>query len=126
MRVVATVVGVVIIGAGVVGVVSPDVILTVGQYSLTPTGLYAIAALRVAFGLVFALAAPGSRAPKTLLVLGILVVGAGVTTALLGVERARAIYDVFSAQDLSVIRLLFMLIVVIGCLVTYAVSGQKR
>jgi hypothetical protein len=49
-----------------------------------------MAALRIALGLVFVLAAPASRAPRTLRVLGVIVIIAGLTTPSFGVARARA------------------------------------
>ena len=54
---------------------------------LTPAGLYAIAVLRVAIGLLFVLAAPSSRAPRTLRVLGLIVIVAGLATPWFGVAR---------------------------------------
>jgi len=60
---------------------------------MTPAGLYAIAALRIAIGLVFVLAAPASRAPRTLRVLGLIVIIAGLTTPWFGVARAQAILN---------------------------------
>jgi len=49
-----------------------------------------MAALRIALGLVFVLAAPASRAPRTLRVLGVIVIIAGLTTPSFGVAHARA------------------------------------
>jgi len=57
---------------------------------MTPTGLYAIAVLRIAIGLVFVFAAPASRAPRTLRVLGLVVIIAGLMTPWFGVTRAHA------------------------------------
>jgi hypothetical protein len=59
---------------GVVGIISPDSLTTVGRlYFATPVGLDAAGAMRVAVGLVLILAAPKSRAPKTLRTLGVVV-----------------------------------------------------
>ena len=56
---------------GIVGLVSPDSVMTVRRlYFSTPVGLYAAGAVRVAMGLVVILSAPASRAPKTLRALG--------------------------------------------------------
>jgi uncharacterized membrane protein YwaF len=57
---------------------------------MTPTGLYAIAVLRIAIGLVFVFAAPASRAPRTLRVFGLVVIIAGLMTPWFGVTRAQA------------------------------------
>ena len=71
MRAAALLVAVFTIVVGIVGVVSPDSLTTVRRlYFATPGGLLAAGAVRVAMGLVVILCAPGSRAPKTLRVLG--------------------------------------------------------
>jgi hypothetical protein len=72
---------------------APHVLLSLGRSVMTPGGLYAIAALRVALGLSFVLAARASRAPRTLRVLGIIVIIAGLTTPWFGVARARLVLD---------------------------------
>jgi hypothetical protein len=59
----------------------------------TPAGLHAIAALRIAFRLVFVLVAPASRVPRTLHVPGLIVIIGGLTTPWFGVARARAVLN---------------------------------
>jgi len=76
---------------GTVGIFVPTALLAVSRPFLTPAGLYAAAAIRLVLGTALFLAAPTSRAPKTLRILGIGIIVAGVITPLLGVERARAI-----------------------------------
>ena len=93
MRFLALLVALFIVVVGMAGVFAPDSLVTVGRYVVTPVGLYAIAALRVGIGLVLILVAPVSRAPKTLRAIGAVVLVAGLTTPLFGVERARAILD---------------------------------
>ena len=68
-----------------------------GALLITPAGLYAIAALRIAIGFVFVLAAPASRAPRTLRVFGLIVIIAGLTTPWFGVARARAVLNWFAS-----------------------------
>jgi hypothetical protein len=72
---------------------------------MTPAGLGAIAALRIAFGLVFVLAAPASRAPRTLRVLGLVVILAGLMTPWFGVARARAVLNWFASAGPLLMRL---------------------
>ncbi len=60
---------------------------------MTPAGFYGIAAMRIAIGLVFVLAAPESRAPRTVRVLGLIVIIAGLATPWFGVARARAVVN---------------------------------
>src|ERR1700730_16253923 len=93
MKNLAFALAVLMICLGLTGLVWPEGLVGIGHYSFTHTGLYVIAVLRVAVGLVLFLAAPASRAPTTLRVIGILVCVAGVVTALITIERAQALLD---------------------------------
>jgi hypothetical protein len=90
MRLLGLVIGALVILASAISFAVPDLRLSLERSVMTPTGLYAIAALRIAIGLVFVFAAPESLAPRTLRVLGLVVIIAGLTTPWFGVTRARA------------------------------------
>jgi len=89
---------------GLLGLIAPYRFLTAAEYTLTPNGLYVIAALRVGFGLVLLGVSSASRMPKTLRVFGIIALIAGLTTPLLGIDRARAIFNWSSVYGTGVIR----------------------
>jgi hypothetical protein len=55
--------------------------------------VYAVTALRIAIGFVLVVAAPSSRAPRTLRVLGVIVIIAGLMTSWFGVARLRAVLN---------------------------------
>jgi hypothetical protein len=90
MRLLGLVIGALVILVSAISFVVPDLKLSLERSAMTPTGLYAIAVLRIAIGLVFVFAAPASRAPRTLRVLGLVVIIAGLTTPWFGVTRAQA------------------------------------
>jgi hypothetical protein len=98
MRWLGLVIGALVMLASAITFVAPDLRLSLERSVMTPAGLYAIAALRIAIGLVFVLAAPASRAPRTLRVLGLIVIIAGLTTPWFGVTRARAVLNWASAR----------------------------
>ena len=106
---------------GLTGVIAPDRLITIGRQLITPTGLYVIGALRVAIGLVLYLAAPASRAPRTLRVLGAIIIIAGLTTPLFGVERSRAILD-WESHGTRFIRLGAALAIVLGAFLAFLVG----
>jgi len=114
MRIAALLVALFAIVVGVVGIFTPDSLMTIGRYVATPVGLYAIAALRVAIGLVLMLVAPISRVPRTLRVVGAVVLVAGLATPLFGVERTRAILDWESTRGTALIRVVAGLVLAIG------------
>ena len=84
--------------------IAADLRLSLERSVVTPAGLYAIAALRIAIGLVFVLAAPASRAPRTVRVLGLIVIIAGLMTPWFGVARARAVLNWFATAGPLLMR----------------------
>ena len=110
---------------GLTGVLAPDRLMTIGQYSVAPVGIYVTAALRIGIGLVLARVAPISRAPKTLRFFGVMAVIAGVTTLFLGTERAQAILEWWVAQGPAFIRLWAGLPLALGSFIAYAMLRQR-
>jgi hypothetical protein len=126
MRSLALLVALFIMVVGLAGIFAPDRLMTVGQYVVTPVGLYAIAALRVGIGLVLLLVAPISRAPRTLRVFGAVALVGGLTTPLFGVERARALVDWEATQGTALLRLGAGLALAIGGFIAFAVAAGRR
>ena len=129
MKTLAFVVTLVIMAVGAVGVVVPSGLVWIAQHSVTSGAFYLIATVRVAFGLVLISVASVSRAPKTLRVLGYLILIAGITTALTGVaamERARAIIEWWLQQGSGVVRLTGILVLALGSFVAYACAPARR
>jgi hypothetical protein len=100
MKTSAVLIGLVVIAVGIMGVVAPDALVTIGRYVVTPVGLYIVAIVRIGVGLVIIGASRLSRLPRTLRVFGVLVLVAGLTTPLFGVERSVAVLDWESARGL--------------------------
>ena len=91
MRLLGLIIGALVILVSAISFAAPDLRLSLERSVITPAGLYAIAAMRIAIGLVFVLTAPASRAPRTLRALGLIVIIAGLMTPWFGVARARAV-----------------------------------
>ena len=115
------------IGAG--GVVVPAGLVRIAQHSVTSGAFYLIAAVRVGFGLVLISAASASRAPRTLLIVGYVIVVAGLATALTGLiamERARTIIEWWLQQGSGVVRLGGIVLLALGGFVAYACAPARR
>jgi len=125
MRTAALLAALLAIVIGVVGLVAPESLMTIGRYVTTPLGLAAIGTLRIVIGLVLMGSAPTSRMPRTLRVLGGAVAVAGLATPLFGVDRSRAVLEWESAQGASFIRAVSSLPVCAGIFIAFAV-GRKR
>ena len=126
MKLLALLVALFIIVIGLAGLLAPGALQTIGQYWVTPVGLYVAAALRVGIGLVLVRSASASRAPNTLRVLGVIALVAGLATPFVGVERARAILNWSSAQGPAFVRLLAGFALALGGFIVYAVTTRHR
>lgn len=118
--------GLIITAIGILGMAAPTVLLDWVRFAQTHVGLYVVVALRVVFGLVLIGASFGSRLPKTLRVLGALIIVAGIITPFFGVERTRAIIDWWSAQGTTFMRGWAVLAVIFGLFIIYAVAARRR
>ena len=84
--------------------------------------------MRVAFGVVLIWVAPVSRAPRTLKVVGVLIVIAGIATAATGltaIERARALIEWWLAQGPGVVRLTGVLVLAVGGLIALRLCSRS-
>jgi hypothetical protein len=126
MKTAALLVSLVAIVAGVVGLVAPESLLTLGRSVTTPLGLAVIGSVRIVIGLILMGSAPDSSMPRTLRVVGALVAAAGLATPLVGVDRTRAILDWEAAQGPSFIRAVASLVLAIGGLIAFAVRPKRR
>lgn len=124
MKIVACGIGILAILLGLTGVFWPEGLMRVGQYSFTPVGLYVVAAARLAVGIVLFLAAPASRKPRTLRVLGVLVCLAGVAAAVLTIDRGHELAEWWSSHGLGFIRIAAVVVMVVGGFVAHATAPR--
>ena len=91
MPTVALILSILVAVLGGWGFVSPQKLADLTRRFLTPGGLFLAAVIRILFGLVFVFAAPHSRAPELVRVIGVISRVAGVMTPLLRVDQHRKI-----------------------------------
>jgi hypothetical protein len=120
MNLLATVFGLLLAAFGLVGMVVPADWLAFGTRAVTSTGLYVIAGIRVCLGLVLMNAAATSRMPRTLRVLGIVVVIAGIATPPFGVERSLAVAHWWASQEPWALRIGPAFVVALGGFMAFA------
>ena len=123
MKSLALLIGVFIITVAIVGIIAPYDLVTIGRHAVTPVGLYVVAILRIGIGLVFISVSRASRAPKTLRVVGAIVLVAGLTTPLFGSDRASVVLNWVSAQAPVFIRLGAGVVFAFGSFIMYAVTA---
>ena len=126
MRLLGLVIGALVILVSAISFAVPDLKLSLERSAMTPTGLYAIALLRIAIGLVFVCVAPASRAPRTLRVLGLVVIIAGLMTPWFGVTRAQATLNWVASAGPLLMRLDAVVGMAIGGFLVYVFRTPTR
>jgi hypothetical protein len=112
--------------AGAISFAVPGLRLVLERSMMTPTGLDAIAVLRIAIGLGFVLAAPASRTPWVIRVFGLIVIVAGLSTPWFGVARARALVNWLANTGPLLIRLDAVVAMAIGGFIVYVFRAPAR
>jgi hypothetical protein len=125
MKAVSWLVAIFVTAVGVAAIAAPDFVLGLRSLVATQTGLLAIAAFRMAVGVVLIMTAPTSRWPKALQASGAVVLLAGLATPLFGVDRTRAVIDWEAAQGPALMRLAGVILLAIGGFLAAALSPRK-
>jgi membrane-bound ClpP family serine protease len=126
MKIVALVLSLFVAALGALGLLSPMRLLHIVRHFQSPVGLYAAGALRVILGGALFFAAPASRAPKVLRILGIIILVAGLFTPLIGVERVHRLVDWWSTQGAVFMRVWAAFALAFGLLLACAVAPGLR
>jgi hypothetical protein len=126
MRYLALLIAMAAVAVGITGLFAPDTLFAMTRYVGTPAGLYAIAVVRVAVGVVLIMVAPLSRAPRFLRAAGGLVMLAGLMTPFFGVERTRAVLEWEATQGTALIRAGAAVALALGVFLAFAVSPVRR
>lgn len=129
MKTLALIIALSIAAFGAIGLIAPTNIVWVAQHSLNAGTLYFIAAVRVAFGFLLISVAATSRMPKTLHVIGIVVLLSGIATsmmAMFAVDTAAAMVGWWIAQGNMVDRLTGIPLIAVGSFIAYACTAPKR
>lgn len=128
MKTLAFVCGLCISAVGAAALVVPSGLVWLAQQFVTSSAFYVIAAIRVAFGLILITAAPASRTPTALRLLGYLILILGITTALaasIAIEPSRSAIEWWLRQGPGVVRLTTVPILVLGGFVAYACAPVR-
>jgi hypothetical protein len=116
--------GFVIAAIGVLGIAAPLVLLELGRSLQSAGAIYVVATLRVALGAILIWAAPDSRTPRTLRIIGVLIIVAGVITLFFDVDRSRAMLDWWSTQSSFFTRAWLTMAVIFGLFIAYAAAPR--
>lgn len=111
---------------GLLGLSMPDPFVgLVGAFQVPPV-LYIAAVVRVAIGVILVLAAPRSRTPLALRVIGWIIFAGGVLTPIIGVAFAESILAWWKQGGPSIVRMWAGVALLLGTFIVYATFPKGR
>jgi hypothetical protein len=122
MSALVVVVGLLITAMGLLGIAAPGRLIHFVKSVQTPAGLYSAAGLRVLLGVALWFAAPASRAPDALRILGVVVLVAGIVTPFFGLKRSRKLLEWWWSRGAGFIRVWACFAAAFGLLLIYSVT----
>ena len=126
MRLLAFAIAIIAIASALSGVARPDFMATLVRYAFTPSGLYVVAAVRVAIGVVFFLAASGSRAPRALRVIGVMICVVSIALALATIGYGDELRGWWMMQGPAFVRWGSLFALALGAFVAYATAPRRH
>ena len=128
MKAIALVIAALMVLLGLTGVLWPEGLMQLATYSFSRTGMYVVAAARIVIGALLFFAASSTRTPKTVRVIGLIILLAGIATALIPVERALEMKDWWIARGPETLRIAACLPLAVGLFIagaTLTKSGAR-
>ena len=122
MAAIVLVMGLFIAALGGLGMAAPERLLGVLQRARNPSGLYAIAGLRLILGVALLWVASASKAPDVMRVFGVIALIAGIATPLVGLERFGKLVDWWQGLGNTVIRIWAVAPIALGLYLVWAVA----
>src|SRR6188472_230886 len=101
---------------GLTGVLWPEALMAVAKYSITANGIYVVAAVRIIIGALLLLTAGATRMPKTLRVIGGIILVAGVASLFMSPQQAQGFVDGILARGVEFFRVAACLPLIVGLL----------
>jgi len=126
MKAIALFIAALLVLFGLTGVLWPEGLMQLATYSFSRTGLYVVAAARVVLGGLLFFAASATRTPKTIRVIGLLVLIAGIVTAVISPERADLMKDWLVARGPDTLRIAACIPLAAGLFIAGATLTKSR
>jgi hypothetical protein len=121
----ARLIGWFIVAQGVLGLALPDRFVALVRVFQDPPVIYAAAAIRFAFGALLFAAAPASRAPLALRVLGAAIAVGGLVTPFVGAAFAEWVFAWWVDGGAAVVRAWAGVGLGIGAFIVHATAGRR-
>lgn len=106
---------------GAIGLFSPDsLIRVVTRFWMHPRGLFLAMVLRLIFGIIMITAAPQTRAPLTIEIIGVLSIAGAVALPLIGFQRMQRLIGWWTSRSASTLRCWALIALFFGLFLIYA------
>jgi uncharacterized membrane protein HdeD (DUF308 family) len=127
MKAIALVIAALMVLLGLTGVFWPEGLMQLATASFTRSGLYLVAAVRVILGALLFFAARATRTPKTVRVIGLILLVAGIATVFISVERAQLMKDWWIERGPDTLRIVACFPLVAGMIIGISAltAGRK-
>ena len=126
MKTIALIIATLMVLLGLTGVLWPEGLMQLATYSFSRTGLYVVAAARIVLGGLLFFAASATRTPKTSRVIGLLILLAGIATALIPAERAELMKVWWLARGPDMLRIAACLPLAVGFFIAGSTLTRGR
>ncbi len=126
MKAIALFIAALLVLFGLTGVLWPEGLMQLATYSFSRTGLYVVAAARVVLGGLLFFAASATRTPKTIRVIGLLILIGGIVTAVISPERADLMKDWLVARGPDTLRIAACIPLAAGLFIAGATLTKSR
>ena len=119
MNLLASLIGLVVLAEGLIGISLPGSLVSIARGLLTPSSLYALAITNVVCGLVLVLAAAPSRLPRIVRTVGFFSIAVGVLMASVGFTHVMQALDAWLSLGPNNIRIAAALVAGLGVTLVY-------
>ena len=114
------IVGLIILLLGVAILIKPQVSKKLFNFIAKGKRIYLVGILRIVLGVLFLIGALSCSIPWLIILIGILCCASGLTIFIMKFERLKAIMNWFDQKPPSFARLMGILALLIGAIITYA------
>jgi hypothetical protein len=114
-----------VVGVGGWVVVQPGVLVDLAEVVLRADRLWIVVAIRLVVGALMWIAASASRTPRTLRVLGALMVVSGLTIPVVGLEGVRSVMDWGAGLQPIALRLVGLVTIGFGGFIVWSLGPRR-
>ena len=126
MKIIALLIAILMILLGLTGVLWPEGLMDFAKFSFTKSGTYVIGAIRILLGTFLFTCAAATRTPKTVRVIGAIILAIGIIGVLISQEAAQRLGEWWVAKGLDAFRIAACVPLAVGLFIAGATLSKGR